>query len=67
MIIIIIVMSVILLVLLLLLLLLMKLIIIVMSDEYPCCRVSIIFLGFLHHFVLAKFATSSIRVYSTYP
>ena len=32
------------------------------SDEYPCARVSVIFLGFLHHFVLAKLATTSIRV-----
>ena len=29
-----------------------------LTDEYPCAWVS----GFLHHFVLAKFATSSIRV-----
>ena len=28
------------------------------SDKYPCARVS----GFLHHFVLANLATSSIRV-----
>ena len=34
----------------------------VLSDEYPCTRVSVIFQVFLHHFVLAKLATSSIRV-----
>ena len=34
----------------------------VLLDEYPCARVSVIFQGFLHHFVLAKLATSSIRV-----
>ena len=34
----------------------------VLSDEYPCARISIIFQCFLHHFVLAKLATSSIRV-----
>ena len=31
-------------------------------DEYPCARVSVIFPGFLHYFVLPKLATSSIRV-----
>ena len=34
----------------------------VLSDEYPFARVSVIFQFFLHHFVLAKLATSSIRV-----
>ena len=34
----------------------------VLSDEYPYARVSVIFQGFLHHFVLAKLASSSIRV-----
>ena len=29
-------------------------------DEYPCARVSVIV--FLHHFVMAKLATSSMRV-----
>ena len=33
-----------------------------LSNEYPCARVSIIFQGFLYHFVLAKLATTSIRV-----
>ena len=32
------------------------------SDEYPCARVSIIFSGFLHNFILVKLVTSSIRV-----
>ena len=36
----------------------------VLSDEYPYARVPVIFQGFLHHFVLAKLATSSIRVNS---
>ena len=31
----------------------------VLSDEYPCARVSVIFPGFLHHFVFAKLATKS--------
>ena len=31
-------------------------------DEYPCARVSVIFQFFLHHFALAKLATSSIWV-----
>ena len=34
----------------------------VLSDEYPFARVSIFFLGFLHHSVLLKLATSRIRV-----
>ena len=34
----------------------------VLSDEYPFARVSVIFQVFLHHFVLDKLATSSIRV-----
>ena len=34
----------------------------VLSDEYPLPRVAVIFPGFLHHFVLTKLATSSIRV-----
>ena len=36
----------------------------VLSNEYPmpCARVPVIFLVFWHHFVLAKLATSSIRV-----
>ena len=34
----------------------------VLSDEYPYVRVSVIFPGILHHFVLANLATSSIRV-----
>ena len=34
----------------------------VLSDEYPYTRVSVTFSGFLHHFVLAKLATSSIMV-----
>ena len=33
-----------------------------LSDEYPYDRVSGIFRFFLHHFVLAKLATTSIRV-----
>ena len=33
-----------------------------LSDGYPCARVSVIFRVFLHLFVLAKLATSSIRV-----
>ena len=33
-----------------------------LSDEYPYARVLYITQGFLHHFVLAKLATSSIRV-----
>ena len=33
-----------------------------LSDEYPFARDSVIFHVFLHHFVLAKLATSSIRV-----
>ena len=33
-----------------------------LSFEYPFARVSVIFKHFLHHFVLAKLATSSIRV-----
>ena len=38
----------------------------VLSNEYllVCDRVSIMFLLFLHHFVLAKLATTSIRVRS---
>ena len=32
----------------------------VLSDEYPFARVSVIFQFFLHYFVLAKLATSSI-------
>ena len=32
------------------------------SDEYPYARVSVIFQVFLYNFVLAKLATSSIRV-----
>ena len=32
----------------------------VLSDEYPFARVSVILSGFLHHFILAKFATSGI-------
>ena len=35
-----------------------------MSNEYPSGRVSVIFNFFLHHFVLVKLATSSIRVNS---
>ena len=35
----------------------------VLSDEYPCARISIIFQIFLHYFVLAKLATSNIRVH----
>ena len=34
----------------------------VLSDEYPYARVSVISQLFLHHFVLAKLATSSIGV-----
>ena len=34
----------------------------VLSNDYPCARVSVIFQVFLHHFVLAKLATSSIRL-----
>ena len=34
----------------------------VLSDEYPFARVSVIFHVFFHHLVLAKLATSSIRV-----
>ena len=34
----------------------------VLSDEYPCASDSVIFLDFVPHFVLAKLATSSIRV-----
>ena len=33
-----------------------------LSDEYPFAMVSVFFLGFLHHFVFAKLATSSIMV-----
>ena len=33
-----------------------------LADEYPYARVSVIFHVFLHHFVSAKLATSSIRV-----
>ena len=33
-----------------------------MSDEYPCAGVSVIFSLFLHNFVLAQLATSSIRI-----
>ena len=33
-----------------------------LSYEYPFARFSVIFQFFLHHFVLAKLATSSIRV-----
>ena len=32
------------------------------SDEYPCVRVLSQFLGFLHHFVLAKLCTRCIRL-----
>ena len=32
------------------------------SNEYPCARVTNIFQGFSHRFILAKLATSSIRV-----
>ena len=32
------------------------------TQYYPCARVSVMFLEFLHDFVLAKLATSSIRV-----
>ena len=35
--------------------------------EYPCARVSSNFLRFLHHFVLAKLATSSISVKADVP
>ena len=31
-------------------------------DEWPCARVLFILSGFLHHFVLAKLATSSKRI-----
>ena len=34
----------------------------VLSGEYPFARVSVIFQVFLHHFILAKLATCSIRV-----
>ena len=34
----------------------------VLSDEYPCASVSVVFQVFLHHFVLANLATSSIGV-----
>ena len=34
----------------------------VLSDEYPFAWVSVIFQLFLHYFILAKLATSSIRV-----
>ena len=34
----------------------------VLPYEYPFARVSVIFQVFLHHFVLAKLASSSIRV-----
>ena len=34
----------------------------VLSNEYPFARVLVINVGFSHHFVLAKLATSSIRV-----
>ena len=34
----------------------------VLSDEYPFARVSFFFHVFFHHFILAKLATSSIRV-----
>ena len=34
----------------------------VLLDEYPYARVSMMFSGFLHHFVLGKSAISSIRV-----
>ena len=34
----------------------------VFSDEYQCARVSVNFQGFLHHFILAKLALSSIMV-----
>ena len=34
----------------------------VLSDEHPFARVSIIVQGFLHYFVLAKLATTFIRV-----
>ena len=34
-------------------------------DEWPCARVLFILSGFLHHFVLAKLATSSKRIMFT--
>ena len=34
----------------------------VLSEEYPFTRVSVIFQVFMYHFVLAKLATSSIKV-----
>ena len=34
----------------------------VLSNEYPCARVAVIFLGFLLHFVLANLAPSCRRV-----
>ena len=34
----------------------------VLSYEYPYARVSVIFQDFFHHFLLAKSATSSVRV-----
>ena len=37
----------------------------VLSDEYPFARVLVILRGYLHLFVLAKLATSSIRVNNT--
>ena len=33
-----------------------------LTEKYPCARVSVILLFFLHHFVLSKFVTSSTRV-----
>ena len=35
----------------------------VLSDELPCARVSVISQSLLHHLVIAKLATSNIRVY----
>ena len=35
---------------------------IALKDEYPYARVSVIFLVFLHNFVLTKLGASSIRV-----
>ena len=33
-----------------------------LADKYPCARVWTIFTGFLHYFVLANLATSTIKV-----
>ena len=41
---------------------LLNLVMLVLSEEYPYARVSVDFQLFLHHFVMTKLATSSIRV-----